>query len=138
MSNIHRLLPVATDITRPYWDAAAKNSLVIQHCPACGKNQFYPRGFCISCLSPDIEWKECSGKGKIYTFTVNHRAPNPYMEQKLPYVVAMIELDEGTRMMTNIVDSPIAEVKIGKRVKVVFEKISETMSLPQFTLDPQG
>lgn len=137
MSTIPRLLPVATDITRPYWDAAAESRLVIQHCPSCGTHQFYPRGFCISCMSPDIAWKQASGNGKIYTYTVNHRAPNPWIEQKLPYVVAMIELDEGVRLMANIVDSPIKDVGIGKRVKVVFEKVSETLSLPQFTLDPQ-
>ena len=130
-----RPLPQPTDITRPYWGAAADHRLVIQKCKACGSRQFYPRLLCTTCMSDDIDWVESSGKGKVYTYTVNHRAPNAFMKARLPYVVAAIDLDDGVRMMANIIDSPIEPAKIGARVKVVFEDTGEGVTLPQFTLD---
>ncbi|EHP42068.1 hypothetical protein OR16_16637 [Cupriavidus basilensis OR16] len=75
-----------------------------------------------------------SGNGFIYTFTINHRAPNAFMKARLPYAVAIVELDEGVRLMANILNADPAEIGIGKRVKVVFEKVSEDMKLPQFEL----
>jgi uncharacterized OB-fold protein len=80
-------------------------------------------------------WMEVSGKGTIYTFTVNHRPANEFMKDRTPYVVAAIDLDEGVRLIANIVDSAITDVKCGARVRVTFEKASEEITLPQFTLD---
>ncbi|CAM4015045.1 Zn-ribbon domain-containing OB-fold protein [Bordetella tumulicola] len=134
MTSGQRPIPQPTDITRPYWEAAAAHKLVIQECQACGARQFYPRGFCIACLSDQLQWMPCSGKGTIYTFTVNHRAAHSYMKERLPYVVAAIDLDEGTRMMANIVDSPPDAVHMGARVQVVFEDLPDGMALPQFRL----
>ena len=135
MTSAHRPAPLPTDITGPYWEAAAAHKLVVQECRACRARQFYPRGFCIACLSDDLHWLPCSGKGTIYTYTVNHRAANAYMKDRLPYVVAVINLDEGTRMMANIVDSPPDAVHMGARVQVVFEDLPDGMALPQFRID---
>lgn len=134
MSQHQRPLPHPTDITRPYWNAALAHQLVIQECRQCHSRQFYPRGFCTQCLSNDLDWLQCTGQGTIYTYTVNHRAPNACMKERVPYVVAAVDLDEGVRMITNIVDSTMDKITIGARVKVVFEDITDEISLPQFQL----
>ncbi len=134
MSEAPRTLPLPTDLTRPYWDAAARGELHMQHCGACGKWQFYPRPFCLHCESDKLQWQRVSGLGKIYTYTVNHRAPNAFMKARLPYVVAMVELDEGPRLMANVLGAQSADMAIGKRVQVVFEKASDEVTLPQFSL----
>lgn len=134
MSDVIRPLPQPTDLTRPYWQAAARGELHMQHCQACNRWQFYPRPFCVHCESDDLQWRAVSGLGRIYTYTVNHRAPNPFMKQRLPYVVALVELDEGPRLMANIQGDGALETSIGRRVKVIFEAVSEELALPQFML----
>lgn len=138
MTEIQRPLPQPTKITQPYWEAAARNRLVIQECDCCKTRQFYPREFCLTCLSGDITWIECSGKGRVYTYTINRRAANEALRERVPYVVAAIDLDEGVRMIANIVDSPIEAVRIGSRVQVCFECVNDEITLPQFTLEAQG
>lgn len=135
MSLLQRPSPRPTDITRPYWEAAAVHQLITQQCQSCGARQFYPRSFCIACSSDDIGWMPCSGKGRVYTYTVNHRASHESLKERLPYVVAMIDLDEGVRLMANIIGESAAQTKIGARVTVVFEGIGEGITLPQFVLD---
>ena len=132
MSETARPMPVATDATRTFWDAAREHRLLIQHCSSCGKPQFFPRAFCQHCLSEELSWIECSGGATIYTFTVNHRAANAHMADKTPYVVAMVTLDEGVRMMANIVDSTPEEVRIGARVSVQWLDTPQQPTLPQF------
>lgn len=132
MNEAQRPLPQPTQITEGYWAAANAERLVVQHCGDCSSHQFYPRPFCVQCGSEHVGWKDMSGYGTIYTFTVNHRAPNAFMKARLPYVVAMVELDEGVRMMANILNADPAEIAIGKRVRVVFEQASEEIKLPQF------
>jgi len=134
MSEVQRPLPRPTEATEGYWRAAAESRLVVQGCRACGHRQFYPRNLCLQCQSGQIDWTEVSGLGKVYTFTVNHRAPNAYFKARLPYVVAVVELDEGSRVMANILNAAPEAVGIGKRVRVVFEKVSDEITLPQFEL----
>jgi uncharacterized OB-fold protein len=131
-----RPLPAPTADSTPYWQAANAGKLVVQHCKACGRRQFYPRAFCTACLSPELEWSECSGLGRIYTYTICRIPGHPSMAAKVPYAVAMIDLDEGVRMLTNIVDCDIGNIAIGARVGVCYERISEEFNLPQFTLYP--
>jgi uncharacterized OB-fold protein len=129
-----RPLPQPTDATRPYWEGAAQGRLMVQHCAACDRHQFYPRLFCTVCLSDAMQWVESKGQGTVYSYTVNHRGPTPFFKPRTPYVVAMIDLDEGVRMMANILDCDPKAVKIGARVRVKFEPVSDTLALPQFTL----
>jgi len=129
-----RPLPMPTDVTLPYWENARAGKLVVQKCGSCGTLQFYPRPFCIACLSEDLSWIEMSGNGTIYTFTVNRRPANDYMKDKVPYVVAAVDLDEGVRMVANIVGADPGAVRCGARVRVTFEKASEEITLPQFVL----
>jgi uncharacterized OB-fold protein len=127
-------MPQATTETAAYWAATQERRLVIQRCASCGHCQFYPRAFCIECLSERIEWINASGQGRIYSYTVCRIAPSPAFEARLPYVVALIDLDEGVRMLANLLDVELEEVAIGARVGLCFEAVSESCTLPQFTL----
>lgn len=124
--------PVATAETQPYWDAAREGRLVVQRCKECGRHQFYPRGFCTACLSGELEWVEARGTGRIYTFTICRIAANPAMTA--PYAVALVDLDEGVRMLANVIDCDIALIRTGARVAVTFESIGGEFTLPQFKL----
>jgi uncharacterized OB-fold protein len=88
----------------------------------------------MKCESGDVQWQRASGLGKVYTYTVNHRAPNPFMKARLPYVVAIVELDEGPRLMANVLGAASADMAIGKRVQVTFEAVADDLALPQFSL----
>ena len=123
-----------TEDTKPYWEGAKAGKVLIQKCTMCGMLQFYPRAYCLTCLNESMTWIEAAGGGEIYTFTINHRPANEYMKDKLPYAVAAIDLDEGVRMLANIVESDIRQIKCGTRVQFVFEKVSEEITLPQFKL----
>ncbi len=138
MSEPTRLLPQPTDLTRPFWEAAHNDTLTAQYCPCCQTMQFYPRPLCVNCGSEQVEWKALSGKGRIYTYTINYRAPNAFMKARLPYAVAVVDLDEGVRMMGNIVADDLNEIRIGAEVHVVFEALSDTLKLPQFALTPSA
>jgi uncharacterized protein len=124
--------PVATAQTQPYWDAAREGRLVLQRCKDCGRHQFYPRGFCTACLSGELEWVEASGSGRIYTFTICRIAAHPALTA--PYAVALVDLDEGVRMLANVVDCDLALIRTGARVAVRFQAIGDAYTLPQFTL----
>ncbi len=127
-------LPRPYQDTETYWAAARDHRFVIQHCKSCGKHQFYPRGVCSHCLSSDLEWHEASGKGTVYSFSVNHRAPHPGFADVIPFVLAIVELEEGPRMMTNIVECNPDSVKIGMAVEVTFEDVTEEVTLAKFKL----
>ncbi|MFM0176242.1 Zn-ribbon domain-containing OB-fold protein [Paraburkholderia sediminicola] len=126
--------PIATAETARYWQAALEGRLEIQYCRACARHQFYPRRFCTRCLSDRVEWVQASGNGRVYTYTVCHVAVHPAFESRVPYVIAMIELDEGVRMLAGIVDSDVDSIAIGAPVRVCFERISDETALPMFRL----
>lgn len=112
--------PVVTEETAPFWEAAAEGRWVLPRCRRCGGWIWYPRRFCPDCASRDVEWVEASGRGTVYTFTRIRRGRGPWAEH-LPYVVAYVELDEGPRVLTNIVGCDPDDVHIGMPVQVVFE-----------------
>lgn len=127
-------LPVPDADTRPFWEAAKQHKLSIQKCGACGKHVFYPRRYCNHCNSAaPLEWVEAKGTGTVYTYTVARRPASRAFEGDVPYVVALIDLDEGARMMSGIVGCPVEQVKIGMRVRVVFDDVTPDISLPKFT-----
>jgi uncharacterized OB-fold protein len=131
---MNRPLPQPTAETAPYWAAAKSGRLVIQRCPACARYQFYPRPFCTACLCDELEWVDASGRGQIYTYTICRIPANPAMAEKVPYAMAVVDLAEGVRMLTQIVDSDLDQVRIGAPVQAVFEPISDDITLPQFKL----
>ena len=125
-------IPVNAD-TAPFWSGCARGELLYQCCVACGRNQFPPRGHCAHCQADGLEWRASARAGSVHTFTVVHRAPSAAFKAQVPYTIALVDLDEGFRLMLNVLDSPPREVAIGSRVRVVFRPQDETM-LPQAEL----
>jgi uncharacterized OB-fold protein len=117
--------PQANPETKPYWDAAAEGKLKVKRCRACGEHHHYPRALCPFCFSDDTEWRDATGRGTIYTYSVMRRAP-------VPYAIAYVELEEGPRMMTNIVDCDLDSIRIGQKVKVVFKPSEGGPPVPMF------
>lgn len=134
MSEPTRPLPRPSLVTQPYWDAAAAHKLTVQECASCGHVQFYPRIVCTECASAELNELVCTGRGEVYTYTINHRAPHAYFKAQTPYVVAMVELEEGVRLMANIVGPSARDVQIGAPVMVEFEDTGQGITLPQFRL----
>lgn len=131
-------LPVIDDGTRAFWDASRQHRLSIPKCNACGEYHFYPRELCPHCHSNDLEWVDVSGKGEVYSYTIVRKPAGPVFAPDVPYVVAMIVLDEGPRMLTNIVTDDVENVLIGDRVTVSFDDVTPEVTLVKFTLDKDG
>lgn len=127
-------LPKPTPETQAFWDGTKANRLMLPWCTECGEPHFYPRSICPSCLSSRLEWRQASGRGKLHTYVINSKAAKGFTQ--VPYVIAVVELDEGPRMMTNIViDNPTPEaLPIDAEVEVVFDDVTETITLPKFRL----
>jgi uncharacterized OB-fold protein len=116
----------------PYWEAAAKHSLQIPRCNSCGNFWFPPSASCPHCLATDFAWTPVSGRGKVFSFVVFHRVYHPAWEGDVPYVVALIELEEGPRMLSNVVGIPVDQVRCDMAVKVVFDDVASGVALPKF------
>lgn len=129
-------LPVADQETEAYWEATREGRLLIKRCTACGQAFFYPRTYCPRCWSPDTEWVEASGRGTVYTFTVVHQNDLPPFNERLPYVVAIVELEEGVRMTSNIEGIDPEDVRCDMPVAVAFREEAraqdDVVSLPVF------
>ena len=119
--------------SRPYWEGLTQGELRIQRCAACSRAVFYPRSICPHCFSDQLTWVVASGKGTIYSYTVAHQAFGPFAAE-VPFVVAIVELEEGVRMMTRLVETPRERVKVGAPVQVTFETVGEQFTLPYFRL----
>ena len=131
-------VPVPTPETAPFWAGTLAGELRIQHCNSCGKYYFYPRPFCRYCQSRDVEWRTVSGAGRLVSYVINYR-PLPPADPAEPQVIALIELDEGPRMLSNIVGvAPESEnLPLDARVRVRFEPRGE-QALPVFSLDQEA
>jgi uncharacterized OB-fold protein len=123
--------PVVSVETAEYWEATAEGRLLLKRCDACGHVIWYPRAICPDCHSTDTSWFEASGNGVVYSFTVNRRGDGPW-KQSSPYVLAYVELDEGPRVMTNIVDCDVDTVAIGQRVTAVWDDTGQGSALLRF------
>ena len=127
-----RILPGVSDLTAPYWRAARQHRLDLQRCGGCGRLQHPPGPSCERCHSSELEWSTMSGRGEVYSFTVVHHSVHPVTAGHLPYVVALVELEEGPRLVANIGRCPIDQVRIGLPVTVCFDDLGEEITLPQF------
>jgi uncharacterized OB-fold protein len=125
-------LPRVDEESKGFWEACARHELYLQRCRSCAALRYYPRALCPRCLADDTDWVLSSGKGSVYTYTVTYQNQAPGFREELPYVLAYVELDEGVRMLTNIVDCAPEEVRIGMPVQVTFEDVSDGVSLPRF------
>ncbi len=122
-------LPRPTLISKPFWDGLREERLLIQRCRACGGLQHYPRPHCIRCLSLELEWVQASGRGTVYSYTIVRRAANPAFAEDVPYVLAVIELEEGPHLSGNVVGIAPEEVRIGMPVEAVFDHVTPEATL---------
>lgn len=122
------------DESRPFWNGVEEERLLIQLCDDCHHYIFYPRSICPHCFSEQINWIEAQGTGRIYSYTIVHQAYGPFKD-KVPYVVGVVELDEGVRMMSWIIGNH-DDIRIDNRVVVVFKEIESNFVLPQFKVIP--
>lgn len=133
-AQLQRPVPRVQGEARAFWEGCARHELLLQRCRACGQFQFYPRTLCRNCWSTDIEWVPSAGEGSVYTFTVVHRGPTEVFQAMTPYVVALIQLDEGVRMLSHVIGVAPEDVTIGAKVRVAFDDITDDISLPVFEL----
>lgn len=126
--------PRPTALSAPFWAAANEGRLVLQRCTACAAFRWTPQLLCIRCHSDVYEWIQASGRGRIYSATVVHRAPSPAFTA--PYQVAVVELEEGPLMLTRIIDYGPGEVEIGQAVEVAFTRLDDEINLYTFRPAP--
>lgn len=133
-STYKKPIPTPSPETQRFWQGCKNNELWIPYCRDCGTFYWYPRDFCPHCFSWDTEWRKASGRGKIYTYAIHYRAFHPGWTDEVPYITAMVDLDEGPRLYTNIVgvEADPKSVRCDMPVEVLFEPISEDISLPKF------
>jgi hypothetical protein len=113
-------LPEPTPVTKPFWDGLREHKIKIQYSPSSGRYVFYPRVLAPGTLADDLEWREVSGAGTLYTFTVADRPTAPPWADALPQLLAIVELDEGPRLSSELVDVDPGELRVGMRLKAVF------------------
>ena len=132
MFQIDKPLPAVTEDGAPYWAAAREGRLELQRCSACKHWRFPPSVVCPKCLAFEHEWAPVSGRATIYSFIVVHRPQHPGFFADAPYNVAIVELDEGIRLHTNIIDCANEDLAIDMPVEVVFEKVDDEVTLAKF------
>lgn len=117
--------------TKPFWEAAREGALVIQYCRETGRPQFFPRPVSLATGKRNLEWREVSGNGKVYSWTTTYSAW-PGHEDRVPYICALVELDEGVRMLVNLLNCRSNDVKIGMKVRLCWEKLADDINYPAF------
>jgi uncharacterized OB-fold protein len=124
--------PTPTVDTAPFWEALTRDTFLLLRCTACATHIWYPRKFCPACHSTEADWVTASGRGRIYSFTVVHRSALPGWAGSTPYVIAYVELDEGPRVLTNVVNGDPEALAIGDPVRVVYSSADEGSALFRF------
>ena len=135
MTNEYRKLlplPFNDELSKPFWEGTKRHELLIQRCKRCSGYVWYPREVCTTCFSPDMEWTRMSGKGRLYTYTVIHQPANPVFRPDVPYIYAMIQLDEGPHMVSNLVECPVDEAHIDMPLEAVFDDVTPEWTLVKF------
>ena len=120
--------PFDPDI-KAFWDGTREQQLLIPTCRSCGKAFWYPRPTCPHCLSADIDWRATTGAGEVAAVSVMHRPANPFMADKVPYAVVLVDLDDGVRLMSNMVAVDATDVRVGMRVQLRWEELSDGRNL---------
>jgi uncharacterized OB-fold protein len=127
-----RTEPPTSETTQPFWDATRDQQLVVQWCCECDRPIAYPREVCPFCAATVLEWRPSEGRGKLYSFTVEHKTPSPVAGAEGPYAIGLVDLDEGVRLMSNIVNCPVSELAVGMAVRITWELLSDGRHLPLF------
>lgn len=135
-SQVTRPIPVPNEWTKPFWDAAKQGVLMLQRCQACGHFQHPPYATCVTCVSTDLKFEPVTGKGSIYAYTIMYHGGDKRFAPAIPYASIIVELDaaKGALLVGNLLDAPYTEARVGRRVEVVFQKLNDEITLPQFRL----
>lgn len=132
MSAYAKPLPTLDDGNRPFWDACREGRLALQKCRDCGHLRYPVSHVCPECLSYESDWTTVSGKGEVFSYIVFHQVYNQAFAEDVPYNVAIIQLDEGPRMISNVTGVANDAVKVGDRVEVVFDAVTDDITIPRF------
>ncbi len=127
--------PVISENNRPFWDGCRDRKLMAQRCTHCGEWRHPAAPVCPQCLGAGYEWQELSGRGELFSYIVIHRGYHPWWAQRVPYNVALIELEEGVHMFSNVVGTPTEQLQVGQKVKVAFEQRGDDLVVPVFEAD---
>lgn len=125
-------LPAVSELNRPFWEALKNRMVLLPKCNACGVVWHPPSPFCPDCWSKDFTWKRLSGKGRVNSWVVFHQAYFSSLKDDIPYNVAEVELDEGPRLLTNLVDVSNDKIEAGMVVEIVFDDVTENVTLAKF------
>jgi uncharacterized OB-fold protein len=129
-------LPTVEPETQPFWDAAREGKLLIRRCGSCTRAHSYPRPFCPHCWSEDVPWEEASGRATLYTYSTVFLTDLPPFNERVPYVAAVVDLAEGPRMMTGVVDADPSQLHIGMPLEVTFLPLDDELTAPWFRPAP--
>jgi len=125
-------LPRATKDSEEFWAFTANGELMLRICNACGNKMYYPRVLCTKCMSLDLGWEPVSGRAVVHAFTIIYRPPSPVFLAEVPYILMIAALEEGPRLMSNLIDCPHDMISIGMPVELYLEPAGEGISLPKF------
>ncbi len=125
-------LPQVSPEMAPFFAAARRHQLVVQRCRGCGAHRFPARDRCSACLSREAEWMPASGRGTVFSYAIMHQVYHPGFAAEVPYAVVVVELEEGARVLSNVVGCPAREVVVGMPLEVVFEDVTPEVTLPKF------
>ncbi len=123
-------LPQPTIDSKPFWDGLKEHRMVLQKCADCGRVRHYPRPVCDACLSMEVEWAEASGRGTVYSWTETHHPFHAGFRGETPYILVTVDLDEGVRMQSQLIDASIDELHVGLPVEVVYMDATDEVTLP--------
>jgi len=132
MAEYKKPLPAISSLSAPYWDGLKQRTVKLQRCDGCHKLWYPPGPFCPNCWSRNFTWEKLSGRGKVNSWVVFHQAYFSSVKDEIPYNVAEVELDEGPRLLTNLVGIDNADIKIGIPVEVVFDDVTDEVTLAKF------
>ena len=125
-------LPEPSAVSAPFWEGLKAGELRLQRCAACSRYVFYPRSVCPYCLSDQLEWQTASGHGRVYSYTIVRRAMNPAFAQEVPYIFAIVELEEGPRVTTNLINCSPEEARVDMLVKAAYDSVTSEIALLKF------
>ena len=132
MTDYAKPLPFIHDETRTYWEKLKAHQLWLPKCEDCNRLIFYPRSFCPHCFSENTRWVQLSGRGTVYSFTISHRAGDKSFAEDTPYNIVLVDLDEGVRLMSNLVECRDEDIRIGMEVEIAFDDVTPEVTLPKF------
>lgn len=131
-AGVQKPLPEPSPLSEPFWRGLREREVRVQRCAECGRYVFYPRALCPHCLSERLDWVRASGRGRVYSYTVVRRAMHPAFQPEVPYVFAIIELEEGVRLASNVVNCRPEDVRVDMRVKAVYDDVTSEITLLKF------